>query len=85
MLTFLNSMDLHEKLMTSESDYKKLQQSFEDSTILVNIHGYLNILSDEIANIGISLQSSTRAKPLYNLEAMSQDLNVHYFELRNKQ
>ena len=85
MLTFLNSMDLHEKLMTSESDYKKLQQSFEDSTILVNIHDYLNILSDEIGNIGISLQSSTRAKPLYNLETLSQDLNVHYFELRNKQ
>ncbi|MCY0967812.1 FUSC family protein [Chryseobacterium wangxinyae] len=85
MLTFLNSLDLHEKLMTSESDYKKLQQSFEDSTILVNIHDYLNLLSDEIANIGISLQSSTRAKPIFNLEARSQDLNVHYFELRNKQ
>mgnify|MGYP003574948232 CR=1 FL=1 len=84
MLMFLNSMDLHEKLMTSESDYKKLQKSFEDATILVKIHDYLNILSEEITNIGIALQSSTRARPIFNLEIQSQDLNAHYFELRNK-
>lgn len=85
MLMFLNSMDLHEKLMTSESDYKKLQESFEDTEILVKIHDYLNILSDEIANIGIALQSSTRARPIFNLDASFHELNVHYFELRNKE
>ncbi|MCD0477643.1 FUSC family protein [Chryseobacterium sp. LC2016-29] len=85
MLMFLNSMDLHEKLMTSESDYKKLQESFEDTEILVKIHDYLNILSDEIANIGIALQSSTRARPIFNLDSNFHELNVHYFELRNKE
>jgi len=85
MLMFLNSMDLHEKLMTSESDYKKLQESFKDTTILVKIHDYLNILSEEIANIGISLQSSTRAKPISDLEVHFHELNVHYYELRNKE
>lgn len=84
MLTFLNSMDLHEKLMTSESDYKKLQESFENSTILVKIHDFLNILSDELTNIGISLQSSVRAKPVNDLEAESRELNIQYFELRNR-
>lgn len=84
MLTFLNSMDLHEKLMTSESDYKKLQESFDDDTILVKIHDYLNVLADELTNIGISLQSSTRAKPINNLGIKSQELNSHYFDLRNK-
>lgn len=85
MLMFLNSMDLHEKLMTSESDYQKLQQSFEDSTILVHIHDYLNLLADEITNIGISLQIGTRAKPMTNLDLAHKNLNAHYFELRNKQ
>lgn len=85
MLMFLNSMDLHEKLMTSESDYKKLQNSFGDTEILVQIHNYLNILSEEIANIGIALQSSTRAKPISNLDILEHELNVHYFELRNRQ
>ncbi|MDR6459702.1 putative membrane protein YccC [Chryseobacterium vietnamense] len=85
MLMFLNSMDLHEKLMTSESDYQKLQQSFEDSMILVNIHDYLNLLAEEITNIGIALQSGTRAKPMFNLEQELKSLNYNYFELRNKQ
>ncbi|WP_347219320.1 FUSC family membrane protein [Chryseobacterium sp.] len=85
MLMFLNSMDLHEKLMTSESDYQKLQQSFEDSMILVNIHDYLNLLAEEITNIGIALQSGTRAKSMFNLELELKNLNFNYFELRNKQ
>lgn len=85
MLMFLNSMDLHEKLMTSESDYKKLQQSFEESTILVKIHDYLNLLADEITNVGISLQIGNRAKPIYNLDLEHKNLNAHYFELRQKQ
>ena len=85
MLMFLNSMDLHEKLMTSESDYQKLQQSFEDSMILVQIHDYLNLLSEEITNIGISLQIGTRAKSMFNLDVEMQNLNYHYFELRNKE
>ncbi|ALR30857.1 MULTISPECIES: FUSC family membrane protein [Chryseobacterium] len=84
MLMFLNSMDLHEKLMTSESDYQKLQQSFEDSTILVHIHDYLNLLAEEITNIGISLQIGTRAKPMFNLDAELKSLNHYYFDLRNK-
>lgn len=85
MLMFLNSMDLHEKLMTSESDYKKLQESFENTEILVKIHDYLNILSEEIANIGIALQSSTRGRPIHNLDLEFSELNSHYFELRNRQ
>ncbi|CAA7195822.1 FUSC family protein [Chryseobacterium potabilaquae] len=85
MLMFLNSMDLHEKLMTSESDYQKLQQSFENSTILVKIHDYLNVLAEEITNIGISLQIGTKAKPLFNLESELASVNAYYFDLRNKQ
>jgi len=84
MLMFLNSMDLHEKLMTSESDYQKLQKSFDDTTILVKIHDYLNLLSEEITNIGISLQIGTRAKAIFNLEEELRHLNHDYFELRNK-
>lgn len=84
MLMFLNSMDLHEKLMTSESDYQKLQQSFDNTAILVKIHDYLNLLSEEITNIGISLQIGTRARAISNLEEELQHLNHDYFELRNK-
>lgn len=84
MLMFLNSMDLHEKLMTSESDYQKLQQIFDDTTILVDIHDYLNLLAEEITNIGIALQIGTRAKPMFDLDTELNNLNHNYFDLRNK-
>ncbi|MDO3423419.1 FUSC family membrane protein [Chryseobacterium urinae] len=84
MLMFLNSMDLHEKLMTSESDYQKLQQIFDDTTILVDIHDYLNLLAEEITNIGIALQIGTRAKPMFDLDTELSNLNHNYFDLRNK-
>ncbi|WP_415328249.1 FUSC family membrane protein [Chryseobacterium sp. MMS23-Vi53] len=84
MLMLLNSMDLHEKLMTSESDYEKLQKSFDNSEILVNIHDYLNLLAEEITNIGIALQIGTRAKPMFNLDVELKSLNHNYFDLRNK-
>jgi len=84
MLMFLNSMDLHEKLMTSESDYQKLQQIFDDATILVDIHDYLNLLAEEITNIGIALQIGTRAKPMFDLDTELSNLNHNYFDLRNK-
>lgn len=84
MLMFLNSLDLHEKLMTSESDYQKLQKSFEDTGILVKIHNYLNLLAEEITNVGISLQIGTRAKAIHHLETELGVLNRDYFDLRNK-
>ncbi|WBV53933.1 FUSC family protein [Chryseobacterium gambrini] len=84
MLMFLNSMDLHEKLMTSESDYQKLQQIFDDTTILVDIHDYLNLLAEEITNIGIALQIGTKAKPMFDLDTELSNLNHNYFDLRNK-
>lgn len=84
MLMFLNSLDLHEKLMTSESDYQKLQKSFGDTGILVKIHNYLNLLAEEITNIGISLQIGTRAKSVHHLETELGSLNRDYFDLRNK-
>lgn len=84
MLTFLNSIDLHEKLMTSQSDYRKLQQSFEDSDILEQISQFLHLLSEEISNIGIGLQIGTKAKPITDLNEESKKLNDNYFDLRNQ-
>ncbi|WP_435525264.1 hypothetical protein [Chryseobacterium indoltheticum] len=34
---------------------------------------------------GSLCKSSTRARPIFNLDANFHELNVHYFELRNKE
>ncbi len=56
LLMFLNSIDLHELLTTSENDYKKVQEKFGKSGILPSIYTYLNALAQEISRLGIALQ-----------------------------
>ena len=84
MLMFLNSIDLHEKLMTSESDYRKIQESFGDTGFLESVSGYLVDLAEELGNIGIALQSGTKAKSLRNLDDELDAVFDEYFDLRNK-
>lgn len=83
MLMFLNSIDLHEKLMTSESDYRKIQESFGDSGFLQFVGEYLVKISDELSNIGIALQSGNKAKPINNIEDEIGLVYDQYFDLRN--
>ena len=84
MLMFLNSIDLHEKLMTSESDYRKIQESFGDTGFLESISGYLSKLAEELSNIGIALQSGTKAKSLIDMDDELDVVFDEYFDLRNK-
>ncbi len=84
MLMFLNSIDLHEKLMTSESDYRTIQQSFGDSEFLQNTGNYLSYLANELENLGIALQSGSRPKPLENIKEKLNEIQSEYFELRNR-
>lgn len=85
MLMFLNSIDLHERLMTSENDYRKLQENFGDTVILNEIHTYLLQLASEITRIGIALQSGTKSKPSVNLKEQLGVVYNDYFELRNRE
>lgn len=85
MMLFLNSIDLHEKLMTSENDYRKLQESFGNTEILSSIHHYLSILSDEITNIGIALQSGNRPRTQADLDYELNQVYHNFYELRNRE
>jgi len=84
LLMFLNSIDLHEKLMTSETDFKKIHSNFEDTGILENIHHYLIRLSEEISEIGISLQLGVKVTSDLELNEELNKLHDSYFELRNQ-
>ena len=85
MQLFLNSFDLHEMLILSTNDYKKLQKSFGDKEILEKINLYLNKLSNELINIGISIQGGMKATPIINISDELHQLHEEFFELRNKE
>ncbi len=84
MLMFLNSIDLHEKLMTSENDYRKVQKSFGETGLLISVGKYLNLLSGELTNIGIALQSGSKAKPIRDFQIELDATFEEYFDIRNK-
>ncbi|SDE03709.1 FUSC family protein [Riemerella columbipharyngis] len=84
MLLFINSIDLYERLFTSESDYKKLHQAFEGEEIFSKLERLLVILSEELENIGIAIQSGTKPKILHDIDAVYSDCFSTYFELRQR-
>ncbi|WP_124643053.1 MULTISPECIES: FUSC family protein [Amniculibacterium] len=84
MLMFLNSIDLYEKLFTSENDYSKIHHSFDEEKILTKIHDYLIVLANEISNIGISLQSGIKSSALVDYHERLDRLHQDYFQMRSK-
>ncbi len=84
MLMFLNSIDLYDKLLTSENDYKRMNQVFGDTTLLHKIHDYLLLMADEITNLGISLQSGLAFKQITNFDNELKKIYDDFFEHRSQ-
>jgi len=84
MLMFLNSFDLFDKLLTSENDYKRMNQVFGDTTLLQKIHDYLLIMADEITNLGISLQSGLAFRQITNFDNELKKIYDDFFDHRSQ-
>lgn len=85
MQLFLNSLDLYEMLLTSTNDYKKLQNTFGNEDILIKINRYLNLLADELINIGISIQGGLKTNSIINVSEEIQMLHENYYDFRKRQ
>lgn len=85
MVLFLNSIDLYEKLFTTDQDYVKIHEDFEKVGILSHVHQYLLDLSEELTRIGIALQGGLKVKLPEDLESKHEAIYEEYFRLRNEQ
>lgn len=85
MMLFLNSLDLYEKLLTSQNDYRKLHEYFDGKEILEKINEYLNKISSELINLGISVQSGIKTSSEYHISSELEKLHEEYFNLRNRE
>lgn len=83
MQLFLNSLDLYEMLLTSTNDYRKLQNAFVNQNILEKINNYLNLLSNELVNIGISIQGNLKSSSITNISEELNALHQNYYDFRN--
>lgn len=84
MLMFLNAIDLFDKLIATDINYKKTHEQFGNHKIINNIYYYLIDLADELTSIGIALQSGRKATQKNHISEKLHQLHQEYFELRNQ-
>lgn len=84
MLMFLNAIDLFDKLIATDINYKKTHEQFGNHKIISNIYHYLIDLADELTSIGIALQSGRKATQKSHISEKLHQLHQEYFELRNQ-
>lgn len=82
MSMFLDSIDLMERIMTSQYDYEELHQRFDKTKLLDVIEQQIFVLADELHDIGLALQSGFRISENRNLDALQQKSMDAFFELR---
>ncbi|WP_315824156.1 FUSC family membrane protein [Paraflavitalea speifideaquila] len=62
MMMFLDSMDLFERIMTTQQDYESLHKEFDDTEILPVYHRMIMQASEKLHRIGLAVQEGTSYK-----------------------
>ena len=84
MMMFLDSIDLLERVMTSQQDYRELHREFDDAGILDDYAEMILALGDELFEIGLAVQSGLPSKSRVDLSAMLNKTMERFFELRKQ-
>lgn len=85
MMMFLDSMDLFERIMTTQQDYEALHKEFDDTNILPVYHRMIMQASDELQKIGLAVQEGLPYKDDNSLDQALKETSEAFFALRDKQ
>jgi uncharacterized membrane protein (TIGR01666 family) len=83
MMIFLDSVDLFERIMTSQKDYRLLHQLMDNSGLLPAFQTQIRLLSDELEKIGLALQEGRISESREELESLLKKLEAEFVEVRN--
>ncbi|WP_220399519.1 FUSC family membrane protein [Filimonas effusa] len=84
MMMFMDSIDLLERVMTSQQDYKELHREFDDNGILDKYAEMILALGDELYEIGLAVQSGFPSKPRVDISEMLTQTVDAFAELRRQ-
>ncbi|MDE1193550.1 MAG: FUSC family membrane protein [Arachidicoccus sp.] len=84
LLMFVDVIDLFELIMTSQQDYKKLHNSFDNTRILTYFGKYILVLADELQHIGFAVQSGRTAMPKRDLNALYNRVSAVFYSFRKE-
>lgn len=87
---YVDAAGLFESIMTSFQDYKILHSHFDDTGILKELGPHINLLADEMNEIGVAVKSGLTSKPrsisvenAKRIQAHFQLLRVNYMNNKN--
>jgi uncharacterized membrane protein (TIGR01666 family) len=84
MMMFLDSIDLFERIMTSQQDYVTLHKEFGDTNILQEYRKLILLLSDELLEVGLAVQSGLPAKSTVNMDEALEQTHKAFQALRKQ-
>jgi len=84
-LMFLESIDLFEQILTSQQDYKELHKKFAGKDILPCFQRYIETVSSELINIGMSVQRNNKAIPVVDIDGELSKCHKAYYDLRDSE
>lgn len=82
MMIFLDSVDLFERIMTSQQDYQKLHEQVDSLGLLPKFGKVIRDLATEAESIGIALQEGVPSKPNPDLPGELEQLEARFLEER---
>jgi uncharacterized membrane protein (TIGR01666 family) len=85
LLIFLDIIDLFERVMSSQQDYKLLHQYFDQTDILEKFRDLLLVISEELNNTGIAIKSGKPYAINDRMEIMLRELKKDFEALRDEQ
>lgn len=83
VLMFLDLVDLFERIMTSQQDYKALHHFFDTDGILEQYRQVMILMADELDEIGIAVKRNRPSEETVLLRNRIAQLNENFFAFRD--
>lgn len=83
LMSFLDTVDLFERIMTSQQDYKLLHQKMDDTHLLESFKQTILLLADDLEGLAIAFQSGHASKPNESSAENVRQLGQKFQDARN--
>ncbi|QEC43984.1 FUSC family membrane protein [Pseudobacter ginsenosidimutans] len=84
MQMFLDSIDLFERIMTTQQDYEALHKEFEQEEILQVYHRTILEMADTLNDIGLAIQDGLPYRNEKRIDRLIENARDAFFSMRNK-
>jgi uncharacterized membrane protein (TIGR01666 family) len=84
LMSFLDTVDLFERIMTSQQDYKLLHEKMDDTHLLESFRQTILLLADDLEGLAIAFQSGDASNPNEGSAENVKELGKKFQDTRNK-